>query len=209
MSVGTNSNALFYSIYEGRICRQFKQPTDRSVSRVNKMGKTVHEEYDDYIDGVITNIQFRDHQEYGKQVSITIEDDGKNQILQFQLSGGYGNGFLKALPNVDINKKVKLVPKLTIENDKKKSTLFINQDGKAIKWAYTKENTNGLPPLKKIKVKGKDTWDDSDACEFLEEMVKNKILPKIKKAVIAGDDDDEKNGYPSDWDKSDDEKLPV
>ena len=41
-------------------------------------------------------------------------------------------------------------------------------------------NPGELPDLKKIKVKGKDTWDDSERLEFLEEYVKNTILPKIK-----------------------------
>jgi hypothetical protein len=42
-----------------------------------------------------------------------------------------------------------------------------------------------LPSLKKIKVKGKDQWDDSDCIEFLENMLKEEILPQIKNKPAA------------------------
>jgi hypothetical protein len=47
-----------------------------------------------------------------------------------------------------------------------------NQNGSGLKWAFTKDNPNGMPDLVKIKVKGKDTWDDSDRMEFLENYAK-------------------------------------
>jgi len=53
--------------------------------------------------------------------------------------------------------------------------MFVNQGGAALKWYYTKDNRNGLPELKKLKVKGKETWDDSDMMEFLEKMVAEKF----------------------------------
>ena len=72
-----------------------------------------------------------------------------------------------------------IVPMLKVFNATAK---FINQGGKSLKWAFTKENPNGIPSLKKIKIKGVEQWDDSDLMEFLEEMVKNQILPKVKPA---------------------------
>ena len=88
--------------------------------------------------------------------------------------------FLKALPNAKLQELVTLSPKLIIDGDKKQSVLFISQNGNGMKHYWTKANPGELPDLKKIKVKGKDTWDDSERLEFLEEYVKNTILPKIK-----------------------------
>jgi hypothetical protein len=48
MAVGNNSNAAFFSIYNGKICKQFQSKTDNSQERVNKNGKLVHEEFYDY-----------------------------------------------------------------------------------------------------------------------------------------------------------------
>jgi len=32
---------------------------------------------------------------------------------------------------------------------------------------YTKENPNGLPEMVKVKIKGKESWDDTDMMDFL------------------------------------------
>jgi hypothetical protein len=175
------NNSTYYSISEGRICTQHKQPVPGSIERVNKNGKTVHETFHSGLKGMITNITTKDS-DFGKFWLVELNG---NEILQFQYSSGYANGFLRTLPNVDFTKEVVLIPKLTVEGDKKKGTIFINQDGKALKWFYTKEDPNGLPDLKKIKVKGKETWDSSDQMDFLETMVKEKILPALNVKVIA------------------------
>ena len=52
-------------------------------------------------------------------------------------------------------------------NDKTKTTIFVAQNDKAAKWYYTRDNPNGLPQLKKIKIKGKEAWDDTEVMEFL------------------------------------------
>jgi len=184
MATGNNTNAAFYSISNGKICRQFATPTSTSVSRLNMNGKTVHEEFYDYIDGVIVEIATRDSG-YGKEWNITLDDNGQKQMLQMNYSGGYAAAFLKTLPNVNLDLKVKLTPKLTIEGDKKRTTLFVNQQGVALKHFYTKDAPNGLPRLKEVKVKGKTAWDDSDMMEFLEAMINTSVKPKLGKAVAV------------------------
>lgn len=183
MSTGNTIFASFFTIGNGKICRQFKQPNESTTPRVNMNGKTVHEAFYDYIDGVITSIEARESA-YGKQWSITLMDGDETQVLQMNYSGGYAAAFLKTLPNVNLKEKVKIIPKLTIEGEKKKTTLFILQHGAALKYYYTKENPNGLPELKKIKIKGKPAWDDSDLMEFLENMVNTKIIPQLKKKPV-------------------------
>ena len=186
MGVGTNTNAIYYSISEGKICRSFKEQTANSKSRTNKQGRLVHEEFYDYVDGVITSITTKDS-DFGKFWMVTLDDSGQKQILQMNYSSGYANGFLKALPNVSLGEKVKIIPSMKMEGDKKKTTVFLSQHGQAIKWYYTKENPNGLPQLEQIKVKGKLTWDDSAAMEFLQKMVDTTIVPQLGKAAPAED----------------------
>lgn len=187
MAAGNNNNAIYYSISDGKICRQFREATPSSKTRVNKNGKTVHEEFYDYVDGLITSITTKDS-DYGKFWLINLKDGEVNQVLQFNYSSGYANAFLKSLPNVNLKEVVKIIPNLKMEGDKKKTTVFITQHGQPVKWYYTKENPNGLPPLVKKKVKGKEVWDDSDSMEFLENMVKEKIIPALPKGgVVAAD----------------------
>lgn len=192
------NNAIFLTIANGKISRKVTQPTDKSVERVNKQGKTVHEEFYRGWAGLITDIRVKDHPEYGKFWNVTLSDKDGDAVLQMNYSSGYSAAFLKTLPNVDLNSEVTITPKLTIEGDKKKTSLFVTQHGEALKWAYTKEHPNGLPELEQKKVKGKMVYDDSEIMEFLERMVNTQILPQLKgfKAVKKEVEEEEKEDAP-------------
>lgn len=193
------SNAIFLTINNGKVCKKVQKKTAISVERVNKNGVTVQEEYYKGWKGLITAIAVREHPEYGKFWNVTLTDDQGDAILQMKYSSGYSAAFLKTLPNIDLNSDVVITPNLKTEGAKKKTTVFVTQHGVPIKWHYTKDNMNGLPELKKIKVKGKDTWDDSDIMEFLEKMVMTEIVPKLPKqgskaaAVVDEDIEPEEN----------------
>ena len=175
----TNGNGVFLSITNGKLVRQFKQPTDKSVSRVNKMGREVHEEFYDSLSGYITDIKTKES-DYGKFWVVSVKDQEFTYFIELKYSSGYAVSFLKALPNVSFSNVVTLTPKLTIDGDKKSSVLFINQNGVGLKHYWNKANPGELPQLKQIKVKGVTTCDDTERMEYLEEYVKNNILPMIK-----------------------------
>lgn len=187
-----NNSATFLSIGDGKITKRVKQPTDQSVQRTLNNGSVIHEEIYDGVSGMITDIKTHEHPSFGKFWNVYLQDGEENYILQMNYSGGYASAFLKTLPNVDLTQRVRISPSMKIENDKKKVTLFIQQGGQALKHFYTKDNPNDLPQMTQKKIKGKLTWDDSDMMEFLEEMVKNDIVPKLKNVTVAaGEDDDE------------------
>lgn len=177
-----NESVIFLSISNGKIVRQSKVPVENSVARINKLGREVHELFYDSINGVITDVITRES-EYGKSWVVSIKSEGKLYKLEFNYSSGYATTFLKALPNVSFGDVVTLSPKLIIDGDKKKSVLFISQDGKGLKHFFTRDNPNGLPELKKIKIKGKESWDDSDRMEFFEQYVQNNIIPMLKPSL--------------------------
>lgn len=190
------SNAIFLTISNGQICRRVMNPTKTSKERVNKNGVTVHEEFYKGWKGRITAIAVREHKDYGKFWNVTLTDSDGDAILQMQYSSGYSAAFLKMLPNVDLNSDVIITPNMKVEGDKKKATVFITQHGVPLKHYYTRDNPNGLPELKKIRVKGKDTWDDSDMAEFLEKMVMTEIVPKLPKdnsVTVVGEVEPEEN----------------
>jgi hypothetical protein len=185
MGAVQESNAIFLTISNGKICRKVMKKTEKSEERVNKNGATVNEEFYKGWKGRITDIQVREHKEYGKFWNVTLSDNDGDAILQMNYSSGYAAAFLKTLPNVDLNSDVVITPNLKIEGDKKKTTLFITQHGTPLKHYYTKDNPNGIPQLQKIKVKGKDTWDDTLLTEFLEKMVMTEIRPKLGNKAAA------------------------
>lgn len=184
MSVGHQQHAAYYTIMFGKIVRNVKERTETSKSRINKNGKTVHEEHYDFIDGTIDAIETKDS-DFGKMWIITLMDGEDRQILQMNYSGGYSQAFLKCLPNVDLGASVKIIPKESDVVNKagktvKKTTVFITQHGKPIKWFWNKENPGELPELESKKIKNKIVWDDSEVMEFLENMVKTDIVPNLK-----------------------------
>ena len=162
---------VFLSISNGKLVRSFKEKTEGAVSRINKAGREVYEMFYDSLEGTITGVGTKES-DYGKFLVVQVESNGVNYQLEMNFSSGYSASFLKTLPNVNLSTRVAITPKLTIEGDKKKSVCFLNQGGQGLKWAFTRENPNGMPDLVKIKVKGKDTWDDSDRMEFLENYAK-------------------------------------
>lgn len=199
------SNAIFLTISNGKICRRVPKKTATSQERVNKNGVTVQEEYYKGWKGRITAIAVREHPDFGKFWNVTLTDQDGDAVLQMQYSSGYSAAFLKTLPNIDLSADVIITPNQKMEGDKKKTTLFITQHGIPLKHFYTRDNPNGLPELKQIKVKGKITWDDSDMMEFLENMVNTEIVPKLPKQgaaasspepVEAGDADPDKEDLP-------------
>lgn len=170
MALTNNSFAPILTIGDGKIVKRVKSETPKSVQRTTKEGKIVFEERYDSIDGNITDIQSHEGN-YGKTWRVYINDGQQDYILEMNYSGGYAQAFLKILPNIDLSQPVKITPKLSIEGDKKKATVFVNQGGSALKHYYTKDNPNGLPDLKQTKIKGKITWDDSDRMEFFENYI--------------------------------------
>lgn len=183
MGAVLQTNAIYLTISNGQLCRRFQSPTKTSKERVNKKGTTVHEEFYKGWKGRITGIAVQEHKEFGKFWNVTIADEQGEAIIQMNYSSGYSAAFLKTLPNIDLNSDIVFSPSMKIEGDKKKATVFITQHGKPVKWAYTKDDPNGLPQLVKQKVKGKVVWDDSEICEFLEKMVMTEIVPKLGKGA--------------------------
>lgn len=175
----SQSKGVFLSISNGKLVQQVKEKTDKTVTRTNKVGREVHELFYDTLTGFLVDVKTKES-EYGKFWVFVFKDGDTYYNVETNYSSGYAVSFLKALPNADLSNVITIAPKLIIDGDKKNSVLFINQGGKGLKHYWTKDNPGELPQLKKIKVKGKDTWDDSDRLAYLEEYIKSNILAKIK-----------------------------
>lgn len=185
MGLENNNYAIYLSIGEGKITRRVQSPTKDSKQRTTKQGKVINEEIYDAISGNLTDIKVTTHKDFGKFWNIFLQDGDQTYCLQMNYSGGYSSGFLKALPNVDLKARVRLIPSMKMEGTKKKVALFISQHGHSLKHYYSKDHPNGLPQMEQKKVKGQIVWDDSDMMEFLEKMVNEDIIPKLRKVFKA------------------------
>jgi hypothetical protein len=195
MGLANREGGKYITILGGKFCVRVQEGTPGAVARVNKLGKTVHELFYDSFTGKLINIRTRDG-EYGKSWEFDFQDSGEVYTLQLSYSNSYATNLLKILPNVDLSKEMKVQPAQKIEDGKTKSSLFISQDGKTLKHAYTKDAPNGLPPMEQKTVKGQVVWDDTERLAFLEAMVESDILPKLPKdtrveSPVRSDDTDD------------------
>lgn len=179
MGLNTRQEGNFITILGGKFCIRVAEGSDGAVTRVNKMGKTVHEKFYDNFTGRLIGIKTQDG-EYGKSWIFSFKDKEDVYHLQLSYSNSFATAFLKMLPNVDLAKEMKVSPSVKEVDGKNKSSLFINQDGVAIKHAYTRETPNGMPDMEQVTVKGQLVWDDTKRIAFLYEMVAKNIIPELE-----------------------------
>jgi len=101
------------------------------------------------LEGYLREIGTRETK-YGTELLLTIEDDELYQ-LSLRIKGddpkmkqsNYFISFAHISPNIDVNQKIELIPSLKVEDDKKRSALYIKQNGSFLKWAFKKGQ--GMP----------------------------------------------------------------
>ena len=172
----------YITILGGKFCQRVQEGTEGAVTRVNKIGNTVHEKFYDSFTGKLVDIKVQDGT-YGKTWNFQFQDKEEIYTLQLSYSNSFSTAFLKMLPNVDLSKELKVSPSTKEVDGKMKSSLFINQDGVALKHKYTRENPGGMPDMEQITIKGVLVWDDTKRLEFLQNMVDTQILPKLAGAT--------------------------
>lgn len=190
------SEGKFITILQGKFCIRAKEGDQGAIQRTNKLGKVVWEKFYDRFTGKLTSIKVSDGT-YGKSWNFGFKVGDESYTLQLSYSNSFATAFLKMLPNIDLTKDITLSPSVKKEGDKVKSSLFVNQDGVAIKHAYTKEIPNGLPPMEEVVVKGQKQWDDTKRIEFLHAMVVKDIIPKLgQSSTEAPKGEAEKSDFP-------------
>lgn len=186
----TGAGTVYLSIQGGKIARRVAEPTATSKSRqIESTGKVVNEELYDSLEGHLSGVSVKEGT-FGKELHIFIAEDQKYD-LQLMFSSGPAKSFLSALPNIDLEKPVRIIPKMEVKDGVSRTKILLSQGNVGVKWAFTKDNPGDMPPMKKIKVKGKETWDDSDQLDFFEKLITD-IDNKIKShgALTIGAEDD-------------------
>ena len=186
-------NTTYLSVADGNLVRQHKQANERTTERLTKTGKLVFEERFKDLTAKLDGITTREN-DYGKQWQLRFQDQGDYYVISLPFSSRYASSFLKVLPNIDLSKEIRFMPwamKDKMDATKTITGITLYQDGEKVAPYYTKEDPKGLPQMVKIKVKGKEQWDDSDMMTFLEEMALNLFEQDHKDLTTASSDNDE------------------
>lgn len=165
--------------------------------REGKIAKKVGETYHlfDSVEGYIRGISTRDHK-YGTDLCITLEDDQMYQ-LQIKMKGeeptskqtAYFIAFAHCCPAINPHQKVEFIPNLKIVDDKKRSALFLKQNGEVLKWAY-KVGQEGVPSPEELKNKKGEVisvdWSEVEAyrVDKVNEFSKN-LAPIVPNDIVS------------------------
>jgi hypothetical protein len=189
-----SSGKKFLSIADGKLVQTFKEAQPGTKERINKNSKVVHEMHYDAIVGEITAIGKKEN-DYGIFLTVDIKDGEDIYQISTQFSGRYSSSLLKALPNINLANPVRLLPWSMIDkNDASRKitgiTLYQHDGNGWVKIApfYTKDEPNGLPEMVKVKIKGKESWDDTDMMDFLFAAGQNCFQATNPASASAGDD---------------------
>ena len=146
----------------------------------------------DAVEGLITSIEFQDDEYNGtkfRKLKVVLEEEGQKYLVQVRTDSGYYRGLTNAIANADIKQPVKLIASSKVgDNGKPQTTIFVNQNGKALKWKWSKDNPGNLPELEKVKVKGQMVYDNSKQLEFFEKFW-NALLTKPAATLVTTEED--------------------
>lgn len=123
----------------------------------------------DSLSGVLNSIRFEKDNYQGKDYEkaiISLTDNGERYVLQMRVDSGYFRGFCNSLKSGNPAARIKVAPKSTVENDRPKTTFFVEQNGKALKHYHTQANMGDLPQVKEVMFKGKKEWDGTEQIEY-------------------------------------------
>jgi hypothetical protein len=157
---GTQGNTTYLNIKEGKLVYGPKDNKKESVA----------------VAGTITKVEFVTEEYQGnnyEKAKITIIDGPDRFLLQMNVDSGYFRGFCNALRTGNPTEVVRIKPNYKEEDGKKKSTCFVEQNGKALKHAFTKDHPGDLPPVEKVTFKGKDAYDGTKQMEYWKNWLKS------------------------------------
>jgi len=202
-----------YILKDGKLHEKVEEGTDGAKKRVfeNKDDNTTVEKWEmSYpgIVGMITGIQFRDSK-YGTSINIDIKDEDENEfVLSLKASSKYGESFMEALPNLDLNAEVDIttysfpdkknpdrrIQGMTIKQNKEKVRSYFNiYDEEKKTWSISVKDYP-TPDGKKSKTWNSEKWKVFFAMrnEWLKDyMVDNDLIKAAEEG--AEDEDEEKD----------------
>lgn len=187
MGLNKSEQKTYLTIGFGKLRQKTKVMAEGVTERKTQDGEpTLAYEFDS-IDGIITNIYYKESKDYGNSFEVQIEDD-KIYVLSFKEDSRYCHNLLVKLPKIDFDKKVRIMPYdfmdkqgkprrgITIWQDDVKldNTFFQKKDGE--EWKYYHGYPVPGPDMndKKLKIYFINVQD------FLYNYTIKEIIPKFK-----------------------------
>lgn len=216
LSMQKGGGGKYLSTFKGNFVMKCDKNTPGAISRINKENNEVTELHFNTFVGFCTSITKKEGN-YGLQWEVGLVAGGKKYILNLPYGGSMVISFFSRLVNVDFTKEI-LIGILEAEGtDKKLRTFFyIYQNpvqGSDGRWTgdkalpfWSRKEPNGLPPLDKIKRKGKEEFDDTKQMEYVEQFLTENVIPNLPVVETSGES--AQDGPTDDPDEPQEEKKP-
>jgi hypothetical protein len=156
----------------------------RELTKGANAGKKIYEKKYDEVEGMVKSINYTTKNIGDKsvnQIEVTLNDEGKDFLVQIPWSMRIRDHFIKRIVNVDFKKPISI--KLFKDKEKDTCVLNIKQNDVTVPMSFTKDNPGDLPQPVKKTVKGVDTFDYTMVEEFLyQELMKiSEIVQEVNK----------------------------
>jgi len=135
-----------------------------------KSGENI--EYYDSLSGRILSVSFRMREFKGatyETATFEIADNVDVYLLEMRTDSGYFRSMTNSLKSGDPKKLVNLNAFSKQVDGKSRTGMFVNQGGKTLKHAHTKDNPNGMPLIEYVIFKGKEEMDNTKQIQFFKD----------------------------------------
>lgn len=136
------------------------------------------------LEGRLVDIGIRNDTFNGKPLEkLDVTVDGGDGLYGFSIpfESAQASKFIMFLKSADLMQPLTFSPSYKKDGEKEDRVIFVKQNGQNLKSFYTKDNPNGLPPMKKLK-SGK--WNKEDFTEFLRNVVLSEFKPSLSTKVV-------------------------
>lgn len=191
-----SNNVKYFGIFQGKFTLQTTEEEAKSnplgVTRVNQNGKTVHELHYGSFTGQLVKIFTEKHEEFGHQIAYQFV--ANNELYQFKvgLNSSQARAINYRLPNINLDEEFTLTARPEeYDNGKIGTAIFVSQgyndEGKPnhIKFYWTKDHPNGLPPAEKIVDGTEEKWLFGKQRKFVLDYINKNIIPKLTPVTEA------------------------
>ena len=147
-----------------------KDAKERTLENGPNAGDIIYEKLYGSYRGFIKKAWIKEDGKYGATFSLKMSDGNSNANITVPLSSRHAKKFFGVMNRIDLDKEVVLTP---YKMDKKEDGKIIKdkfihgwtvkQDDEKLESTYSRED---VPEMEKIKVKGKEVWDDTAQLEF-------------------------------------------
>lgn len=162
-----NSNIWFMRIMFNKFVRNANPTDDGAEKRTNKTGKEVWECKYNTVDGYLTNISIANTGwEDAEQATFTLKDKDVDILLQIDLYSSVFRSVAKRLRNINAKKMVEFSVWEADYNGRSYTAITVRQDREETVQDYFKDSEE-LPKIEMVTIKGKETRDYTMQTEFL------------------------------------------